>query len=41
MFLIDNIFSNTNKEYDKNYIHINNITDNFPIYFQLKIYFLR
>ena len=34
--LIDNIFTNTNKEYDQNDIHINDITDHFPISLSIK-----
>ena len=36
MSLIDNIFTNTNKDYDQNDIHINDITDHFPISFSIK-----
>ena len=31
MLIIDNKFTNTNKEYDQNYIHINDISDHFPL----------
>ena len=33
---IDNIFTNTNKDYDQNDIHINDIIDNFPISLSIK-----
>ena len=36
MSLIDNIFINTNKEYDQSDIHINDITDHFPISLSIK-----
>ena len=36
MSLINNIFTNTNKEYDQNNIHINDITDNFPSSLSIK-----
>ena len=36
MSLIHNIFTNTNKDYDQNYIHINYITDYFPISLSIK-----
>ena len=39
MSLIDNIFTNTNQDYDQNDIHINDIMIIFQFTFQLKIYF--